>query len=110
MTNSVAASLQFVARCTPYTRCNCNNWQFAGAFTSETPCCTPATSPPEKHRVVAGKTKVVAAGCSICCSAFSGAFLMRSRYARAGLVRLARMKRCLAERNQIHAVGECRSA
>jgi hypothetical protein len=35
---------------------------------------------------------------------------MRSRYARAGLVRLARMKRCLAERNQIHAVGECRSA
>jgi hypothetical protein len=96
MRNRLAAFLQVLALCIPYTRCNCKNWQFPGAFTSETPCCTPATSPPEKHRVVAGKTKVVAACCSICCTAFSGAFLMRSRYARQLRQRVARMKRCLA--------------
>ena len=96
MRNRLAAFLQVLALCTSYTRCNCNNWQFPGGLTSEIPLLYPATSPPGKHRVVAGKTKVLAVCCSICCSAFSGAFLMRSRYARAGLVRLARMKRCLA--------------
>ena len=74
MRNRLAAFLQVLALCTPYTRCNCNNQQFPGAFTYETPCCIPATSPREKHRVVAGKTKVVAACCSIDCTRFPALF------------------------------------
>jgi hypothetical protein len=36
MRNRLAAFLQVLALCTPYTRCNCKNWQFPGAFTYET--------------------------------------------------------------------------
>src|SRR4029077_15149572 len=92
MRNRLAAFLQVLALCTPYTRCNCKNWQFPDGLTSEIPLLYPATSPPEKHRVVAGKTKVLAVCCSICCRSLSGAFLMRSRYARQLRQRLARIR------------------
>ncbi len=65
MTNPVAASLQFVARCTPYTRCNV---QQRACFTYKHPCKKAAIGPLFLQALIAGKINFVASRCSICCS------------------------------------------
>jgi len=49
MRNFVARSLHFVARCTPYTVAMCNEREFPGGLTYETPLLHPCNERPQKR-------------------------------------------------------------